>query len=161
MRKCFWLLALLAACESPTDPLTRSGLPRSTAEAIVGTWNLTAWNGKAIPALYATYFGTDAVADSVDRIGGGSITLNDDATYTRTTLWQIARMDGTLERESVRTEQGSYTGSVAGGFITLNLFGPVRMQIAINGNAMSAKYLVDQPPPSPPILLGDVWRYEK
>jgi carbon monoxide dehydrogenase subunit G len=100
-----------------------------------------------------------------DRIGGGTITLNDDATYQRTTTWQIARMDGTVQREFVRTEQGSYTGSVAGGSISLNLYGSVRMQIAISGNAMSAKYVVDQvscgQPVCPPIVLGDVWRYER
>jgi hypothetical protein len=133
-------------------------MPPDVAQAVIGTWGLQSWNTNPMPAKYDTWYGNDAIPDSVTRIAGGSLELRDDATFTRVTNWQIERMDGTVQRAYSITEQGGYTGSVAAGQVTLSLFGSVRMQIAIAGNAMSAKIVVGE---SPPIVLGDVWRYVK
>lgn len=156
----FALLGVACSDAVQPDPLTPSGLPRSAAQAIVGTWTLASWNANPMPAKYETHFGNDAVPDSVLRIAGGSVTLNDDASFTRTTDWRVEQMDGTAQRTYSVTQQGSYTGSVSGGAVTLNLFGPVRMQIGVAGNTMSAKFAVDQSV-GPPVVLGDVWRYQK
>lgn len=152
--------AVLASCGVPTEPPMVNGMPADVALAVIGSWSLATWNANPMPAKYETWFGNDAIADSVTRIAGGFIALNDDATYARTTNWRIDRMDGTAQRSYTTTEQGSYTGSVANGVITLNLYGGVTMRVIVTNTTMSAKYIV-QDPIAGTVTLGDVWAYAK
>jgi hypothetical protein len=167
-----FLLPVLFACATVTgpvdvacdDPTSATCYPELAA--IVGTWSLQSWNGKPVPARYSTYLGPCSIddcsldPDSVEVMAGGSIVLTSDQTYTRVTDWRIEHMDGTTQRSFTRTEQGTYTGSVASGSVVLNLYGGVRMRVAVSGNAMSAKIAVDQPN-GEPIVLGDVWLYQR
>jgi hypothetical protein len=179
------LASSLLACTGPTDPLTQSGLPRSTAQAVVGTWALQSWNGKATPSKYETHYRFDPdkevpctippysscppdgkpikggfVEDYVVSIESSSITLNDDATYQRTVVWLTQYADGSPSARATESRAGSYTGSVAAGSVALTLYGGVRMQIAIAGNTMTGKIVVEQSA-GPPVVLGDVWLYVK
>lgn len=154
-------LATVVGCSEPAAVrMHASGLPADAAAAVIGTWALQSWNGNPLPAKYETGYGSDNIADWIDRIAAGSITLDDNATYVRSTTWRREWLDGSGRVEDrISTEQGGFTGSVASGTVTLNLFGGVTMRVAVSGNTMSAKYVVQDV--SGPVVLGDVWAYQK
>lgn len=178
MLKRIALLAMVASCSTPTEPLHVSGLPQSVAMAVIGTWNLASWNADPVPSKYETHFKqvfsacpppnehliecfpTRFVQDYVVSIESSAVTLNDNATFTRTVTMVTEYTDGSPPTRVTETVNGSYSGSVAGGAVSLSLYATGAGQLLLGGtisaNTFTAKLGV-----AGGASFTDVWLYQK
>jgi hypothetical protein len=174
MKRLIPLLLAVASCQEPTTPTLVNGLPPDIAQAVIGTWSLVSWNGKPMPAKYETHYRQELsncpppnehlkecwppifVEDYVVSFESSEITLNDDGKFTRTVTMRTDYADQSPTTRTTETVNGTYSGSVAGGTVTLSLSGPIVMTGPITSTSFTARLGV-----AGSITFTDVWLYQK